>query len=154
MEVGGVEPPSRITPILSHSQVYLVYYHKLTKIAGFKTTLTDLLHWVFLIFTTYLLCCPNWIDGLGQPPDYAAKATDSKCVLLFATMFFELLRSFLTYLHSFNLLPCRSLDYPLKLIQQKHWNSRLNNNYNRNYHLLPKQHMIISKVLLSALRCR
>ena len=35
VEVGGVEPPSRIMSILSHSQVYLVYYHKLTKIAGF-----------------------------------------------------------------------------------------------------------------------
>ncbi len=61
-----------------------------------------------LIFATYLLFCSNWIEGFEQPPDYAASATASKCVLLLATIIFELLWLYLTYLHYSLYLPCRN----------------------------------------------
>ena len=35
MEAAGVEPASAIASKSSHSQVYLIYYHKLEKVDGF-----------------------------------------------------------------------------------------------------------------------
>jgi len=43
VEVGGVEPPSKIILISSHPQACQVYYHKPEKIDGYKMLLTDLL---------------------------------------------------------------------------------------------------------------
>ena len=117
VEVAGVEPASAIRPKLSHSQAYLIYYHQSAKIDGESLRLPSCCAppatsgVSILIFTSYLLFCSNWIEGFEQPPDYAARAT-SKWLLLFATNVFELLRSYLTCLHSALSIPRRNLYHP------------------------------------------
>jgi hypothetical protein len=111
VEVAGVEPASAIRPKLSHSQAYLIYYHKSAKIGGYNLCAYRPVALDGLIFTSYLLFCSNWIEGFEQPPDYAARAT-SKWLLLFATIVFELLRPYLTYLHSALSIPRRNLYHP------------------------------------------
>ena len=121
MEVAGVEPASAICPKLSHSQAYLIYYHQSAKIDGESLRLPSCCAPPAtsgvsnLIFTTYLLVCSNWIEGFERPPDYAARAT-SKWLLLFATIVFELLRSYLTCLHSTLSIPRRNLYHPLDFL--------------------------------------
>ena len=116
--MAGVEPASEICPKLSHSQAYLIYYHQSAKIDGESLRLPSCCAppatsgVSILIFTSYLLFCSNWIEGFERPPDYAAKRTDSKCKLLLATKLFELLRSYLTCLHSIFSMPRRSLCHP------------------------------------------
>ena len=53
----------------------------------------------FFVSSIWLTSCftPKEISA----PNYAAKATDPKCELLFAIIVFELLRAYLPYLHSY-----------------------------------------------------
>ena len=52
VEAAGVEPASTISLNSSHSQVWLIYYHKLTKIVGCQPTLTHLLRSTYRVFAS------------------------------------------------------------------------------------------------------